>query len=597
MLANAMADSNLESCLDLITHHLELVAKKPQRLLRDSTSSELRESFLSSAVVLHNNALNLCPNVIREIIPQLPDEGLPDVETNWQLLQLLNKSVVVDDDFVKDIATSLLNLEKVTIVEEDSELHREDGVFEDDSETDEEPEKHLVLEDSEERKVKEKKATSVVDDEFFHLSEMERFLDEEDKKYERGEDGEESDEDVDWFADEAEDQEEDRPIRYKDFFGPSSLPQEVGDESDEGLFPEDNESTGDDEAVFRQDKTDKKSKYELQEDNFRAQVEREEAENLAEKPWKYKGETSADNRPENALLEEDLEFIHNSRFAPVMTEEVTKTLEEIIKQRIKDKIYDDVERKIKPAEDPAEYKKRLVLDHEKSKLSLAQVYEKEYLEAQKARKDEALGEETEEVKAEHEVIRKSMDSLFKKLDALSNQHFVPLSKREPEVKIISNLPAVTREEVAPTTVSDAQLVAPQEVEDPLRGEFKGPEEESKEDKKRKRRLKKLKQRAKQQEKEKMAKMVNKLKPGLGNKYTKQKAMEEIKKAAREGLVKLAGAKDEDYSAKKGKRKIGSTSFFQQLHETQQLGTVTKRKKLNEDSNKKRVSASVVKSAS
>lgn len=37
---------------------------------------------------------------------------------------------------------------------------------------------------------------------------------------------------------------------------------------------------------------------------------------------------------------------------------------------------------VKPAEDPYEYKKRLVLDQEKSKFSLAEIYEQEYLKQQ-----------------------------------------------------------------------------------------------------------------------------------------------------------------------------------------------------------------------
>lgn len=60
-----------------------------------------------------------------------------------------------------------------------------------------------------------------------------------------------------------------------------------------------------------------------------------------------------------------------------------------MKQRIRDRVFDDVERKKKnPSGDEARgYKKEILLEHEKSKMSLAQVYEQEYLKKQTVEND------------------------------------------------------------------------------------------------------------------------------------------------------------------------------------------------------------------
>lgn len=106
-------------------------------------------------------------------------------------------------------------------------------------------------------------------------------------------------------------------------------------------------------------------------------------------------------------------------------------------------------RKEKPKEEVFEYKKRLTLDHEKSKQSLAEIYEQEYLKQTQVWLLSCFHcysthiidlscihlfviffsfqqkTEKEEENPAHVEIQKLMDTLFLKLDALSNFHFTP----------------------------------------------------------------------------------------------------------------------------------------------------------------------------
>ena len=87
--------------------------------------------------------------------------------------------------------------------------------------------------------------------------------------------------------------------------------------------------------------------------------------------------------------------------------------------------------------------------------------------------------------------------LFAKLDTLTHFHYTPKTSKA-EVKIVRNAPTLAMEEVAPVAMSDAQLLAPQEVVDKRRGEDIGVGEKADTDKKRDRRKKKASQRAKAQ---------------------------------------------------------------------------------------------------
>ena len=148
-----------------------------------------------------------------------------------------------------------------------------------------------------------------------------------------------------------------------------------------------------------------------------------EAENVAKKDWTMIGEATSRIRPHNSLLEEDLEFERVMKAVPDITEEVVSILEDRIKARILEARFDDVVRK-RPVDDKPFLPSRFFdLQDTKSKQSLAQIYEDEYIATQT---DGIPGEDRDgKLKAEHEEITRLWETISSKLDALSNAHFTP----------------------------------------------------------------------------------------------------------------------------------------------------------------------------
>ncbi|NWS72143.1 MPP10 protein, partial [Crotophaga sulcirostris] len=449
--------------------------------------------------------------------------------------------------------------------------------------------------------LKKMRKKSIVDDKFFKLADMEAFLEQAEK-----EGGEEEEDDINYFedimsGDEEEESEEAEPIKssrdltYKDFFDPvddydlvgSGVEDDQEEEADSAIKEEDDESMSEVEdmnemmedrskeaskkVTFRlpddsetEDVADMqlekdikpneiKSSFEKRQEKMSKKIQSLEEQLLEEKPWQLKGEVTAQNRPENSLLEETVFFDHAVRMAPVITEETTFKLEDIIKQRILDEAWDDVVPKEKPQEEAFEYKKRVTLDHEKSKLSLAEIYEQEYMKLHQQKTEE-------EENPEHKEIREMMDSLFLKLDALCNFHFTP-KPPVPEVKIVSNLPAISMEEVAPVAVSDAALLAPEEIKEKNKaGDVKTDAEKTPTDKKRERRKKKLRKRMKRIEKEKRQKLLEKMKPEQGTKLSKKAAAAKLKRLTKEGKASLLKDEGKDKALK------SSQAFFSQLQD-------------------------------
>jgi len=467
-------------------------------------------------------------------------------------------------------------LEEEEVEDDDEEdMGMEEGEEEDEDEDEDEEGLPQPLQ------INKKYKSTEVDDEFFQLRQMEDCLDELDAVM-NNDTSKKSNKNL--FED-GEDEEADGGLTFNDFFDPPAekgagkkkeeaegeegedgeeeddfddlegdLEEEMEDdlEDDEGCaeegesVEEKTEDTAKEEGdEEEEDDTGVQSTFERKQKQMQKKIEKLEAENLSDKPWQLSGEALAKARPMNSLLEEYVSFDHTTVGAPTITEETTLSLEDMIKRRVKDQAWDDVVRKEKPVVQPFEYKKAPELNQEKSKISLAEVYEKEYLK-------EVEGEKKDEENPEHVEIEKLMDKLFVQLDALSNFHFAP-KPAQPEVKIITNTPSLEMEEVLPITMTDASQLAPEEILEKKKGELVGEEERTDEDRKRDRRQKKIKKKFAAKAREK------KEKAGKVAKSDRKQAVDALAKGVRNTIVDAK-------SSKSDKPVKGSNDFFNKLQD-------------------------------
>lgn len=151
-----------------------------------------------------------------------------------------------------------------------------------------------------------------------------------------------------------------------------------------------------------------------------------EQENVGKRDWTLMGEASSKKRPENSLLEEDLEFESAGKAKPIITEEVTAGLEELIRTRILENRFDDVVRKRNMEATPFLPSKLLELSDAKSSKSLAQLYEDDYAASRgEGEAESSLPAADAKLRKEHEEIEQVFDEVCAKLDALSNAHYTP----------------------------------------------------------------------------------------------------------------------------------------------------------------------------
>lgn len=381
---------------------------------------------------------------------------------------------------------------------EDFEASQSEPEEDEEEERDEEQETASGSEESEEEGEKH-----AVEDKFFKLKDMEKFLDEAEAPQgsaslldHESDSSEAEDEDEDMLMDDVREdiehnmESEDEELKYEDFFAGGSKKKKAdgASQTDEPDHPQSPTT-----------QLEPLTAHEKQIAKVQKRVEQLEKANLDSKLWTMQGEVSALKRPKNSALEVELDFEHNVRPPPVITEEVTASLEDLIRNRIAENNFDDVQRK--PSLSLYAPKERMELDEKKSQKGLAELYEADYMQKTGlASVSTTPADET----------RKEATQLFKalciKLDALSHFHFTPKPVIE-DMAMRPDVPALAMEEVAPLMASDAQMLAPEEV---FTGEgvVKAEAELSREERKRRRARKKEKAKVEKRQKE-----LNK-KPGL-----------------------------------------------------------------------------------
>lgn len=336
---------------------------------------------------------------------------------------------------------------------------------------------------------KPKKDKFGLNDDFFDLEAYQKQVLALEDKDALDEDPEDDDgEEIDLFADmDDEDDEDDEMYTYGDFFKnqvdagsmeksksntktPSKNKKKKAKDFNEGDFndayesamndmvgseeEEEAEEESEDEPVQSEENL---STFEKQQLALQKEIALLEKESIAEKKWTMKGEVSAKQRGAESALVEDLEFDRNAKPVPVITQEITESLEDIIRRRIRNDEFDDIPKRIISELTNFKPSQKLDIDERQSKKSLAQIYEDEY-----NNNADNTSKVSDELKAAHDEITVLWDKVNWELDSLYSANFVPKPKQKLlDVKVQTS--TVSLEDAQPLTMGDTQRLAPQEI--------------------------------------------------------------------------------------------------------------------------------------
>ncbi|KAG6027387.1 hypothetical protein E4U41_000942 [Claviceps citrina] len=282
-------------------------------------------------------------------------------------------------------------------------------------------------------------------------------------------------------------------VYYKDFFAPPPRKSKTGkpfkkkavkfeaerpNEEDTAramadvkrdLFDDESDNSDSDQDlsdVSAGDPKSRRSAHERRQAKLAEEIRQLEAASVAKREWTLSGEAAAADRPMNSLLEHDLDFEHVGKPVPVITPEVSESIEDLIKRRILAQEFDEVLRR-RPDTDglPAGTRRGLVeVDDSKSAKGLAELYEEEHIK--NANPDTYVSKSDEKLQKEEKEIEAMWKDVCARLDALSSWQYKP-KPAAPTLSIVSDVATISMEDAQPTTAQavagESSRMAPQEI--------------------------------------------------------------------------------------------------------------------------------------
>ena len=214
------------------------------------------------------------------------------------------------------------------------------------------------------------------------------------------------------------------------------------------------------------DPRSRRSAHERKQAKIAEEIRKLEAASVAKREWTLSGEARAVDRPKDSLLDENLEFERTGKPVPVITSEISESIEELIKRRILAQEFDEViRRRPDSLNDPKNARRgQFQLDDTKPQQSLAEMYEEEHVK--NTNPDTYVSKSDEKIQKDEKEIEGLWKTVSASLDTLCSWHYRP-KPAAPSLTVVSDVATIAMEDAQPTTASGINggdsMLAPQEI--------------------------------------------------------------------------------------------------------------------------------------